>query len=109
MGSYQFELRCQREEDNPRDSYAVAVTKSRTGVVGHVPRYLSTVCSLFIRRSGAVYCIVTGTRRYSKDLPQSWHGNPMQISFCWQESGNFWPRGASFLRKYSRSATITQN
>ena len=48
------ELRCQREEDNPRDPYAVAVTKSRTGVVGvevvgHVPRYLSTVCSLFIR------------------------------------------------------------
>ena len=64
------ELRCQREEDNPRDPYAVAVTKSRTGVVGHVPRYLSTVCSLFIRRSGAVYCIVTGTRRYSRDLPQ---------------------------------------
>ena len=48
------ELRCQREEDNPRDPYAVAVTKSRTGVVGmkvvgHVPRYLSTLCSLFIR------------------------------------------------------------
>ena len=37
------ELRCQREEDNPRDPYAVAVTKSCTGVggvevVGHVPR-----------------------------------------------------------------------
>ena len=28
------ELRCQREEDNPRDPHAVAVTKSRTGVVG---------------------------------------------------------------------------
>ena len=27
------ELRCQREEDNPRGPYAVAVTKSRTGVV----------------------------------------------------------------------------
>ena len=58
------ELRCQREEDNTRDPYAVVVTKSRTGVVGvevvgHVPRYLSTVCSLFIRRSGAVYCIAS--------------------------------------------------
>ena len=65
------ELRCQREEDNPRDPYAVTVTKSCTGVVGvevvgHVPRY----------------------------PPQG--------------SGNFWPRGTSFLRKYSRSA-ITQN
>ena len=28
------ELRCQREKDNPRDPYAVAVTKSCTGVVG---------------------------------------------------------------------------
>ena len=70
------ELRCQREEDNPRDPYAVAVTKSHTGVVGvegigHVPCYLSTVYSLFIRRSGAVYCTVTGTRRYSRDLPPS--------------------------------------
>ena len=60
------ELRCQREEDNPRDPYAVTVTKSRIEVVGHVPRY----------------------------PPQG--------------SGNFWPRGIFFLRKYSRSA-ITQN
>jgi len=43
------ELRCQREEDNPRDPYAVAVLKPRTGVVGHVLHYLSTLCSLFIR------------------------------------------------------------
>ena len=28
------ELRCQREEDNPRYPYVVAVTKSHTGVVG---------------------------------------------------------------------------
>ena len=48
-------LRCQREEyseeDNPRNPYAVAVTKSRTGVVevevvGHIPRYF--INSLFI-------------------------------------------------------------
>ena len=48
------ELRCQREEDNPGDSYVVVMTKSRTGTVGvkvveHVPHYLSTICSLFIR------------------------------------------------------------
>lgn len=59
------------EEDNLRDPYFVAVTKSCNGVVGvevvgvefvgDVPRYLSTLCSLFIRQSGVVYCIVTGT------------------------------------------------
>ena len=53
------ELRCQREKDNPRDPYAVAVTKSCTGdvgveVVGHVPHYLSALCSLFTRQSGVV-------------------------------------------------------
>ena len=34
------ELKCQRQEGNPRDPYAVAVTKSRTEVVGHIPYFL---------------------------------------------------------------------
>ena len=80
------ELRCQREKDNPRDPYAVAVTKSRTGVlglevVGHVPRYLSTLCSLCIRRSGAGICIVTGTCRYLRDLPQGGMEIPCKYRF----------------------------
>ena len=49
------ELGCQREESNPRDPYAVTVTKSHSGVVeeevvGHVPHYLSTLCLLFTRQ-----------------------------------------------------------
>ena len=31
------ELTCLREEGNDKDCYAVAVTKSGSGVVGHVP------------------------------------------------------------------------
>ena len=38
--------------------------------VGHVPRHISFICNLFIHRSGLLSCSVTGTRRYSSDLPQ---------------------------------------
>ena len=38
--------------------------------VGHVPRKLSSICSLFIRRGGSISCRVTGSRRFSEDLPQ---------------------------------------
>ena len=42
------ELRCQREEDNPRDPYAVAVTKSRTRGGGCRARSPLFINSLFV-------------------------------------------------------------
>ena len=39
-------------------------------VIGHVPRIISSLCSLFIRRGGAIKCSVDGNRRYSADLLQ---------------------------------------
>lgn len=65
-------LFCVREPTNASDRYAVAVTRpGGLGVViGHLPRKLSKICSLFIRRGGSICCIVTGGRRYSADLPQ---------------------------------------
>ena len=62
-------LECQRERDNPSDAYAVAVKKGGA-VVGHLPRKLSRLCALFIRRGGSISCSPTGRRRYSSDLPQ---------------------------------------
>ena len=53
----------------PTNTYAVAVIRSGL-VVGHLPKKISRVCSLFLRRGGTIYCIVTNTRRYSTDLPQ---------------------------------------
>ena len=38
--------------------------------VGHLPRKLSKVCSLFLRRGGTIQCTVRGRRRRSTDLPQ---------------------------------------
>ena len=63
------QLRCQREPTNPHDAYAVAVLKSGV-VVGHVPRRISSVCSLFLRHGGVIDCVVAGVKQYSADLPQ---------------------------------------
>ena len=43
------EHECQRERDNSKDPYAVAVMHQHLGVVGHIPRLISAACSLFLR------------------------------------------------------------
>ena len=50
-------LECQREIGNPHDIFAVAVMKAEV-VVGHIPMKISSICSLFIRRGGAIHCAV---------------------------------------------------
>ena len=65
-----------RETRNLIDPYAVAVMRSGE-VVGHVPRSISTLCSLFIERGGNIMYEVTGNRQYSYDLPQ---GGPARIA-----------------------------
>jgi len=75
------ELPCEREEENDTDRYAVAIMKPSVGVVGHVPRYMSRLCSLFIRHGGAIYSIVTGNRQYSRDLPQGGMHIPCKYRF----------------------------
>ena len=57
--------------------------KDRGGdqIVGHVPRIISTICSLFIRRSGLLVCIVNGLQRYSLDLPQGGLEIPCNLIF----------------------------
>ena len=62
-------LECDREPENSCDRYAVAVKRSGV-VIGHLPRKLSRVCSLFLRRGGVISCTVTGRPSYSGDLSQ---------------------------------------
>ena len=62
-------LICERETLNSTDRYAVAVLKDDI-IIGHLPRVLSRICSLFIVRGGTITCVVNGARRYSADLPQ---------------------------------------
>jgi len=60
------ELLCKREDGNRFDPFAVAVCNGDI-VIGHVPRKISSVCSLYIRRGGEIHCRVTGSRRFSAD------------------------------------------
>ena len=73
-------LMCEREPHNALDRYAVAVKKTGT-IIGHLPRKLSRVCSLFLRRGGTIECTVTGGRRYSVDLPQGGLEVPCSLLF----------------------------
>ena len=63
------ELPCERETGNRVDAFTVAIMKDGT-VVGHVPKKISSVCSLHLRRGRLIICCVTGSRRYSEDLIQ---------------------------------------
>ena len=63
------EFICKRKTGNRNDTYAVAITKEDV-IFGHVPRTISPICSIFIRRGGTIKCLISGGRRYSSDLPQ---------------------------------------
>ncbi len=73
-----------RETTNSHDPYAVAVFKSGFAV-GHVPRKISALCSLFIRRGGIISCQVNGSRRHSWDLPQGGMKFPCTLTFIADE------------------------
>ena len=74
------ELVCRREPTNGGDRYAVAVLKGET-IIGHLPRKMSKLFSLFLRRGGSIRCKVTGSRRYSNDLPQGGLEIPCTLLF----------------------------
>ena len=65
-------LQCSREVGNAHDPYAVKVIKTACGtIVGHLPKKITSTCSLFIRKGGTIDCEVTDSnRKYSRDLPQ---------------------------------------
>ena len=73
-------LECARESDNPADRYAVA-TKKGDETVGHVPRKISRLCALFLERSGAISCTISGSRTPSVDLPQGGLELPCTLTF----------------------------
>lgn len=74
----QFE--CAQDVGNPHDRYAVAILKERV-VVGHVPRKISTLCYLFLRKGGSIISTITGNRRYSRDLAQGGMELPCTLCF----------------------------
>ena len=73
-------LSCQREPTNTRDPFALAVVRSLV-TVGHIPRKISSICSMFLLRGGTITWRVTATRRYSGDLPQGGLEIPCLLTF----------------------------
>ena len=73
------ELPCKREAGNSHDSFAVAVVKDHV-VVGLLPRKLSAIFWSFLR-NGSITCIITGIRRYSRDLVQGGVEIPCTLIF----------------------------
>lgn len=74
------QLSCKRESGNHKDPFAVAVVKALV-TIGHLPKKISSVCSMFLLRSGTIHCQVTAPRRYSRDLPQGGLEIPCMLTF----------------------------
>ena len=76
------ELLCERELGNVVDRYAIAVKKPDSGItVGHLPKKISRVCSMFTQRGGKITATVKGRRRYSSDLVQGGLEIPCDLTF----------------------------
>ena len=73
-------LSCSRETSNLHDPFAVKVLKTDE-VVGHLPKKISSTCSVFLRKGGTITCRVSGERRYSKDLAQGGLEIPCLLRF----------------------------
>ena len=61
------EVPCEQEVSNPHDPFGVSIKKTIGGehkIVGHVLQRISPLCSVFIRQSGNIKCIIIGPRRY---------------------------------------------
>ena len=77
-------LPCEWETGYSHNPQAVAVKKMIDGtlkVVRHVPRKISSICSLFSRRGGSIACRVTGHWQYSSDSPQGGLELPCILTF----------------------------
>ena len=79
------ELTCQRERHNYHDPFAVSMLKSSV-IVGHVPRQISAICYVFLgKHNSSISCKITGSRRYSHDLPQGGMEVPCTLTFQGQK------------------------
>ena len=63
-------LCCSRELGNRHNPFCVKVVKGQIGTVGHMPKKISSTCSMFLQLGDTITCTVAGNRRYSWDLIQ---------------------------------------
>ena len=108
-------LFCQREIGNPHDTLAVAVKRNVAGddgtmtTVGHIPRKLSAICSIFIRCGGTINCVVNSTRHYSANLQQGGLEITRVLNFMAKTQGGLEiPRVLNFMAKTQSEAAKTE-
>ena len=76
---------CQLEQHNYHDPFAVSVMKGSV-IVGHVPRQISAIYYVFLgKHNSSISCKITGSRRYSHDLPQGGMEVPCTLTFQGQK------------------------
>ena len=63
---------------NYTDLFAVAIMKD-DNIVGHVPRKISTVCSLFLCQGGLIICCVIGKNA----THEIYHKEVLNYPACW--------------------------
>ena len=73
-------LSCSRETSNLRDPFAVKVLNTDE-IVGHLPKKISSLCSIFLRKGGIITCTVNAEKRYSRDLSQGGLEIPCLLTF----------------------------
>ena len=58
-------LSCKSELDNTENRYIVTVSKVNNIVIGHIPKKISFLCAVFIKRvRGTIQCIVSAIYRH---------------------------------------------
>jgi hypothetical protein len=74
-------LVCEQQAENLHDRYAVSVMKDgAVHAVGHLPKKISRLSSLFIGHGGRITVTVTGQQQHLHDLPQGGMEIPCSLS-----------------------------
>ena len=79
------QLFCEREIGNVVDRYVVAAKNDSRITVGHLPRKISRICSIFLMGAGTITATVTGRRR-SRELRNNASHNLTRILMARIES-----------------------
>ena len=89
-------LPCSQENTIGHDPFAVKILQlgsEEETIVGHLPRKISSACSLFVRKGGQISAIVCRSRRFSRDLVQG----GLEIVVSWNSKPHWWARHTSCL------------
>ena len=68
-------------------------------IVGHVPRNISVLCDLFLKKGGTILCIITGPHQYSRDLEKGGLDVPCKLIFSGLVKEDFKQKVQSLLQK----------